>query len=144
MRDNETLIFGLLFLAIVGFNVFKQFLAARAEQQRRQREAAAAHGMAQPEPAPQADPYHLTETEWGRPPEAVPAVPLQALPAPTLAAVRPAPVVARETARRPVGAARHRRRHRLFQTRRALRDGIVMITVLGPCRALQPYDQDHS
>jgi hypothetical protein len=29
MRDNNLLIYGLLFLVIIGFNLFKQFLAAR-------------------------------------------------------------------------------------------------------------------
>ena len=34
MRDNELLIYGLLFLVIIGFNVFKQFLAVRASGSR--------------------------------------------------------------------------------------------------------------
>ena len=37
---------------------------------------------------------------------------------------------------------RRRARHRLFHSQRALRHGVVMMTVLGPCRALKPYDQD--
>jgi hypothetical protein len=44
---------------------------------------------------------------------------------------------------RPVAAPhRYRPRHRLFHSQRALRHGVVMMTVLGPCRALQPYDKE--
>lgn len=144
MRDNELLIYGLFFLAIIGINVFKHFVAARAEQRRRQQQAAAAQGM--PQPDPESDPFTLTESDWGRSPEAEPVpalrpkVKLALKPEaarshsdPAIGAIRP-----------PKQADRRRGRHRLFQHRRALRDGIVMMTVLGPCRALQPYDQDPS
>ncbi len=146
MRDNDLLIYGLLFLVIVGFNVFKQFLAARAEQRRRQQQAAAAQGM--PQPDPEADPFTLIESDWGRPPEVEP-VPVPEM-RPVLASARK-PDSARSQSGPAIGAIRppkpserRRARHHLFQHRRALREGIVMMTVLGPCRALQPYDQDHS
>lgn len=144
MQDNELLIYGLLFLAIIGFNVFKQFLAARAEQRRRQQLAAAAQGMPQPDPA--ADPFTLTETDWGRPPE---AEQVPELPPKVALALKPEPARSRSgpaigAIRPPKPSERRRARHRMFQHRRALRDGIVMMTVLGPCRALQPYEQDRS
>ncbi len=144
MRDNDLFIFGLLFLAIIGFNVFKQFVAARAEQRRRQQQAAAAQGM--PQPDPETDPFTLTESDWGRPPETEPVPELR----PVLALARK-PETAQSQSGPAIGAIRppkpserRRARHRMFQHRRALREGIVMMTVLGPCRALQPYDQDHS
>jgi len=156
MRDNELLIYGLLFLAIVGFNIFKQFLAARAQQQRREQQAAAAQGMPQPEDDP--EPLALSESDWGRAPEprtasdVPPPVPLEDRPVatrtpPSPAIQRTAQSVSRAQsyaeAPRASNAsrlARRRRRHHLFQSRRAQREGIVMMTVLGPCRALQPYD----
>lgn len=144
MRDNDLLIYGLLFLAIVGINVFKHFVAARAEQRRRQQQAAAAQGV--PQPDPEDDPFTLTETDWGRPPEAEPVpelrpkVKLALKPEPA----RPPSGPAIGAIRPPKPSERRRARHHMFQHRRALREGIVMMTVLGPCRALQPYDQDHS
>lgn len=144
MRDNNLLIYGLLFLAIIGFNLFKQFAAARAEQRRRQQQAAAAQGM--PQPDPEADPVALTESDWGRPPEAEPVPELRPVPAlarkPASARSQSGPAIG--AIRPPRPSERRRARHRMFQHRRALRDGIVMMTVLGPCRALQPYDQDRS
>lgn len=144
MQDNELLIFGLLFLAIVGFNVFKQFLAARAQQQRRQQQASVAQQAPQAEP--DAQPFVLTESDWGRAPEpAAPReLPLEVQRKIKPEAAKPAPRAARDTTRPIMQAVRRRPRHRLFQSRRALRDGIVMMTVLGPCRALKPYDENHS
>ncbi len=145
--DNGVLVYGLLFLAIIAFNVFKQFLAARAEQRRRQqRQAAADQGLSQPQP--QAEPDVLTESDWGRAPEPSPAPPLplvvQVALKPRPEPVRPQPPMANETTRASNVPARRRARHRLFQSRRALREGIVMITILGPCRTEQPYDQERS
>ena len=144
MQDNELLIYGLLFLAIIGFNVFKQFVAARAEQRRRQQQAAAAQGT--PQPDLETDPFTLTESDWGRPPEAEPVPELRPK---VKLALKPEPArsqsgPANGAMRPPKPFERRRARHRMFQHRRALRDGIVMMTVLGPCRALQPYEQDRS
>jgi hypothetical protein len=139
MRDTESLIFGLLFLAVVGFQVFKQFLAARAEQQRRLERArgnAGATATTSEAPEDTSDPFALLESDWGRAPEPVPALPLE---------VRqvPKPKPARPRGDKPIAAQVHSRaRHRLFHSQQALRHGIVMMTVLGPCRAAKPYDQD--
>ncbi len=145
--DFESLLFGLLFLAVVGFQVLKQFLAARAEQRRRQRQAQAGAGVPQPqyEVEPEPEPLELTETDWGRAPE---PQPVYELPLEVPQALKPRPERQRDAAppaapRRPDAAqVRRRARHRLFHSQRALRHGVVMMTVLGPCRALKPYDQD--
>lgn len=146
--DFESLVFGLLFLAVVVFQVIKQFLAASAEQRRRQRQAQQAKAggrdtQAQPEP----EPLELTGSDWGRAPEPVPApahVPLEVKHAP-----RPHVPPSRDrapTAARPKATQQQQRlraRHRLFHSQGALRHGIVMMTVLGPCRALQAYDENN-
>lgn len=155
MEDLESLLFGLLFLAIVGFQVFKQFLASRAEMRRRLEQARARAGMAQsqaeyePEPEPVPEPLDLAGTDWGRAPAPPPVV---ALPLEVQQALRHQPVRQRDdaplsAAAAAAAAARRaaaklappRARHHLFHSRRALRHGIVMMTVLGPCRAVQPY-----
>lgn len=134
MRDSETFIYGLLFLAIVGFQVFKQFLAARAEQRRRQEAQARAAALGRQLPQEQPAPLVLTESDWGRPPEPTP--PTIGLPRETQPVLKPEPARPRLVqAHQPARA-----RHHLFHSRRALRHGIVMMTVLGPCRAVQPYD----
>lgn len=166
MEDLESLLFGLLFLAVVGFQVLKQFLAARAEQRRRLEQARSRAGMAQPQagyeaqprpeprpapipvpvPAPAREPVppELAGTDWGRSPEPPPAA---ALPLEVQQAIRHQPVRPRDAppaaaAVRPAGRLQPpRARHHLFHSRRALRHGIVMMTVLGPCRAVQPYDK---
>lgn len=166
MRDNELLIYGLLFLAIVGFNLFKQFLAARAQQRLRQQQAAAAQGMPQPLPEQDPEPFALSESDWGRAPgptsasDAALETPVEDRPVmtrtpPSSATYRAAPPVSRaqnnvavprvsSPSRSDSRIARRRARHHLFQSRSAQRDGIVMMTVLGPCRALQPYGQEQS
>ncbi len=142
--DFESLLFGLLFLAVVGFQVLKQFLAARAAQRRRQQQMQAGAGVPQPQYEVEPEPLELTETDWGRAPE---PQPVSELPLEVLQALKPRPERQRDVApaapRRPDPAlVRRRARHRLFHSQRALRHGVVMMTVLGPCRALKPYDQD--
>lgn len=151
--DFESLLFGLLFLAVVAFQVFKQFLAARAEQRRRQQQALQARSGAQADmPQAEPDPFALTESDWGRAPEpvapspvpvATAPVPLEVQQALRQAASRVHEAASAATARRTrADEPRRRARHRLFHSQRALRHGIVMMTVLGPCRADKPYDRD--
>jgi len=153
--DFESLLFGLLFLAVIAFQVFKQFLAARAEQRRRQQQALQAgmpgqDGVAQ-QAEQQPEPFALTESDWGRASEPVPApVPTTTAPVPldVQQALRHATSRVRDAATPPAARRtsaeqqRRRARHRLFHSQRALRHGIVMMTVLGPCRADKPYDRD--
>ncbi len=140
MRDSELLIYGLLFLGVVGFNVLKQMLAARAEQrQRQQRQAAAqATGQGMEQATAESDPFGLSETDWGRPPESASKaeLPQQMQPVPKPEPSRPA-----AQARLRPAQVSAKPRHRMFHSRRKVREGIVLMTVLGPCRALQPYDE---
>ncbi len=161
---SEFLIYGLLFVAIVGFNLLKQILAARREQQRRKNQSAqgrqptmrkqteapdarqpsAAHRPAPPAARPSAP----VETQWGRSPDQVSAPapragPLIALPQEeTLATEQQQQRRERKVAAQQSAAIRKGTRRRLFRHRGELRHAIVLMTALGPCRALQPYDQE--
>jgi hypothetical protein len=112
----------LIYLLIIAGILFFNHLAQRAAR-RRQEEAAAAAPPAEDEPL---------EEIFGRAP------PVQAAgPAPAMAL---APARMQET--RPLGAEEVRRRRSaaraLLQGPRDLRRAIVVMTVLGPCRALEP------
>ncbi len=158
---SDFLLYGLLFVAIVGFNLFKQFTNARRETARRktqlaqnQQAAGRPEPMEEPMQVPDTHEVDLQEEHWGRPPEPVPETMPMGLPE----SAQPMEVVlAREKheqshddysskpAQAPGRRAPSRRSgsgHRLFRHRGDLRHGIVLMTVLGPCRASQPYDQD--
>ena len=113
-RFPVELLYVLGFIAIVLFLLAQR--AARRRQQEEQAEAAA-------KPAPPAEEQPI-EDIWGRTPAAARA------PAP---AARPAPLPApAEPSRRrvPVRA--------LLDDKRGLRRAIILMTVLGPCRAQEP------
>ncbi|HEX6318219.1 MAG TPA: hypothetical protein VFZ84_05040 [Burkholderiales bacterium] len=105
-------------LAIVGFFLFNM-LAQRAARRRQQAEQAA-----QPEPVAE----ETLEDVWGRTPAPPPA------PAPVVLAPPPPPPV-RAAPRRmhPVRA--------LLNDPRDLRRAVVLMMVLGPCRAQEPPEQ---
>lgn len=133
MRLSELFIYALLFGAVLLFNFIMQLVARRAKQRQQEMEqqqgGPATEQAAVPLPAP-------LETYWGRAPE--PEAPVvrarEELPA------RPAAPARRAVPAAPPG---HRPgRTPLFRTRRELRQAIVTMTVLGPCRALQPYGMD--
>ena len=116
---SELLVYGLI---IAGFLLFN-YLARRLAQKAREQQEAAERAAAQ---APPAEAEGELEDVWGRAPAARPAalrVPEQRAPAPVVAS--PPPVTTR----------------RLFRTRQDLRHAIVLMTVLGPCRALEPHEQ---
>jgi hypothetical protein len=118
-RFPVELLYVLGFIAIVLFN----FIAQRAARRRQQaEEAQAAPPPAQPAAPPPEEPL---EDIWGRTPAAARA------PAP-VARVAPLPAPSAEPSRRrfPVRA--------LLDDRRGLRRAIILMTVLGPCRAQEP------
>ena len=119
---SELLVYGLI---IAGFLLFN-YLARRLAQKAREQQEAAERAAAQ---APPAEAEGELEDVWGRAPAARPAalrVPEQRAPAPVAAPPLEQPAATR---------------HRLFRTRQDLRRAIVLMTVLGPCRALEPHEQ---
>ena len=113
---SELLLYGLLIAGFLLFNYVTQQLAKKARQE--QAEALP--------PPPGAVP---PEDIWGRAPAAAPAT--------------PEPVAPAVPVRRAEAPAQPRRRMTsgiLFRTRKDLRHAVVLMTVLGPCRALKPND----
>jgi hypothetical protein len=123
-RFPVELLYVLGFIAIVLFN----FIAQRAARRRQQAEEAhAAPPPAQPAAPPPEEPL---EDIWGRTPAAARASAAASAPAP-VARVAPLPAPAEPSRRRfPVRA--------LLDDRRGLRRAIILMTVLGPCRAQEP------
>ena len=118
-RFPEGLLYILVFLGIVLFN----FVQAMRRRQRPAEGQAPAEAGHEP-PAAQDEPL---EDIWG--PRAAPAPAVAARPAPPPArAVRPAP-----RGMHPVRA--------LLKDRRDLRQAVVLMMVLGPCRAQEPPEQ---
>ena len=121
-RFPPELLYVLIFLGIILFNLIQ---GLRRRQQQAQAEAEA------PEPAAQEDEPPL-EDIWGRSPAPLP----QARSAP------PAPASAEPA--RPAAPRAPRRRHplqTLLKDRRNLHHAIVLMTVLGPCRAQEPPER---
>jgi hypothetical protein len=115
---SELLVYGLIIAGFLLFNYFAQKLARKAREQQAAAEQAA---QALPEEA-----VEQLEDIWSRAREAQLATiqaPGQRAPMP--AAAPPPPAATR----------------RLFRTRQDLRHAIVLMTVLGPCRALEPHEQ---
>ena len=115
MGTSELLIYGLIIAGYLLFNYVMQRLAKKARQ-----------GEAASTPPPGDGP---PEDVWGR----APAVP----------PVTPEPVAPPVPVRRAEASAQPRRRTpsgSLFRTRKDLRHAVVLMTVLGPCRALKPGD----
>lgn len=114
---SELLVYGLIIAGFLLFNFLAQKLAKKAREQQEAAERAAADAL------PEA-PEEELDDPWGRRPVTAVQVPEQR-PAP-----RPAPPPARPAETR-----------RLFRNRQDLRHAIVLMTVLGPCRALEPPEQ---
>ena len=128
MRGSELLIYGLVIAGVLLFNYLMQQLTKRVREQ----EAAAAREA--PAPPPEDE---VLENIWGRKHAAEP-------PAPETAATLAPGQRARASSGAPpqaqdLGSARN-----LFQTPQDLRKAIVTMTVLGPCRALEPPDAPES
>ena len=124
MGTNELLIYGLLIVGYLLFNYFMQQVAKRARE--RQEQAAQ-----QQEAAPSAIEDEPAEYLWGRKPGAEsPAVPTDIGSRPRV-----------EPIATPAPAPRVTAPHALFRSTADLRHAIMVMTVLGPCRALEPYDE---
>jgi hypothetical protein len=121
--SSQLLIYGLVIAGFLLFNYFMQRMSRRAQEQERAQAREAA--SPQPEDEPLEDIWSR-RTSVAAPPEPMPVHVLA--PAPDAEAPADAPQKAHRSA-----AAR-----RLFRTRRDLRRAVVMMTVLGPCRALEP------
>jgi hypothetical protein len=116
---SELLVYGLI---IAGFLLFN-YLARRLAQKAREQQEAAEQAAAQ---APLAEAEGQLEDVWGRSPAVQPATIHAREPrAPVPGVASPPPVTTR----------------RLFRTRQDLRHAIVLMTVLGPCRALEPHER---
>lgn len=114
-------------LAIVGFFLFN-YIAQRAARRRQQQEEAQA---AQPAAPPAEE--ELLEELWGR--TRAPA------PVPALTAAPPARPPALPVAAEPPAARRRSSLRGLLKDKRDLRRAIVLMTVLGPCRAQEPPER---
>lgn len=112
MGKGELLTFGLVIAGFLAFNFFMRWAArrARALQEAEQAQQADAPSATDDEPA---------EVIWGREAQPAAQAPAPAAAPPREQRVEPAPV---------------------FRSRKGLRHAIVVMTVLGPCRALGPYD----
>jgi hypothetical protein len=117
---SELLVYGLIIAGFLLFNFLAQKLARKAREQ----QEAVERAEAQAQPAEAED---TLEDPWGRP-----------LAAPVPA---PQPAVRRAPATLAPPARHARSPHALFRTPQDLRRAIVVMTVLGPCRALEPFDR---
>lgn len=116
-RFPTELIYLLIFLGIIVFNFLRQQAARRRQEEQAQ---------APPEPPPAAE--EPLEDVWGRLPAPAPAA------APVLA-VRPAPPAL------PAAPPHQRRPHPVraaLKDKRDLRRAVILMMVLGPCRAQEP------
>jgi hypothetical protein len=116
---SELLVYGLIIAGFLLFNYLARKLARKAREQQEAAEQAAAQ-------APPEEAAEQLEDIWSRARAAQLAtiqVPGQRAPMPAVAPPPPAAT------------------RRLFRTRQDLRHAIVLMTVLGPCRALEPHEQ---
>ncbi len=119
MSKSDLLFYGLFLLGFLLFNYIIQQAAKRARQQQEEEQAR------QEEAAPAED--EPLEDIWGRKPQAsLPAVAAPVEPPRRVAAIPAAPAPAPRL---------------LFRTRQDLRHAVVVMTVLGPCRALEPHER---
>ena len=125
-RFPVELLYVLGFIAIVVYNFFAQ-RAARRRQQQEQAQAEAVPAEPAPESSPQTE---LPEDVWGRTATAPTPAPV---PVPRLA---PPPVRAAPPAPRRLHPARA-----LLKDKRDLRRAVVLMMVLGPCRAQEPPER---
>ena len=127
-RFPVEIIYVLVFLGIVLFNFVMQQAARRRQQEEQARAGEPLEEAAEPPRPAELEPL---EDIWGR----VPAPAPMAAALPPIAAPRPAPLLSPVLPRRmhPVRA--------LLKERRDLRRAVVLMMVLGPCRAQDPPER---
>ncbi|MEJ7931792.1 hypothetical protein WG922_17605 [Ramlibacter sp. AN1015] len=158
MELIELIVWGFAVVAVIVYNLLRQRRPKLGDSLEKVEDRYANAAPEAPEPAPPSG-----QEVWGRapiPPEAAPReVPREVVVIPS-ARKSPAPlvVVAPSSAAAPIVAAvpladqptrraqavpqASRRGRRPFRTPQEVRQGIIAMTVLGPCRALQPYGQE--
>ncbi len=125
-------------LVIAGILIFN-YLAQRAAAKRQQEEPASGEPPAQPDPFEEIFGRKGSIPAGELPPESLPAL-VRVYEAP------PAPVPVAEARRVAVSAAAPRRRsaaRALLQGKGNLQRAVVVMTVLGPCRAMEPGGAAH-
>jgi hypothetical protein len=124
MGKYELLVYGLI---VLGFLLFNNLMQAVKRARQQQEEEWAQQQRAAPPP----DDEPL-EYIWGpRPQTDLPAAAAHLKPAPRVEAI----------AARPAAPSRPAAPRELFRSRQDLRHAVVVMTVLGPCRALEPHDR---
>jgi hypothetical protein len=117
----DLFLYGVLLVAIVLWNLLMRVLARRRRQQQDSPPPVDSPGAA---PVPQPWGRAGEPEPWGRQPGA---------PDGAATAARSEPVWASPPAQRRPGSTR-------FRSRQEVRQAIIAMTVLGPCRAMDPYD----
>jgi hypothetical protein len=165
MSLSELLLYGLIVTAVVVFNYMTQRAARKRQEEARQAEAAAAVEVVDDHawgrrpapgvPAGAEEVPQYAQYEWGTRPEAAVPWPIKRIEVErsrNVPPVTPAALQVQE-ARSRIEAERRTRpesrrgieARRLFGNRQDLRRAVIAMTVLGPCRALEPPDlQDAS
>jgi hypothetical protein len=124
----DIVVYGLIVAAFLLFNYVVQRLANKSRRQ--QQQDAELERLAQAQAAAE----QPQDYAWGRAPDAAP-LPVEAPRVVTYEMAPAAAAAALDVPARPDAVARN-----LLRSRNELRHAIVLMTVLGPCRALEPYD----
>jgi len=136
MRTSELLVYAIVLIVFLAFNVLRPLLAERLRRlQRRQQ------GRQEPEQLPEREEQPSAEEEpwvenWGRSGRTVLHPSME-----RAAEDEPAPGPRAEAAAVSAQPSRHGAAKTLFASRKDLRRAIAVMTVLGPCRALEPHDR---
>ena len=125
----DIVFYGLLVAGFLLFNYIVQRLANKSRQQQQQQ--AELERLAQAQAAAE----HPQDYAWGHAPAAAP-LPVEP---PRVATYEMAPATPTATLDAPARLDAVARS--LLRSRQELRHAIVLMTVLGPCRALEPYDR---
>jgi hypothetical protein len=123
---SELLVYGLV---LVGFLLFNYVVQQRARMARSQQGGAESD---EPTPTPMDEPLDYA---WGREPSSMPTAYEQ------VQATADVPVAPPAQKATPAPLRPHTTPRALFESRQELRHAIVLMAVLGPCRALEPFER---